>query len=53
MVRDHKGVRATPAAEYLITGGRELLTMRDALIEAARALHRVAFVPMRLGSLPS
>ena len=49
LVRDHKGVRATPAAEILITGGRELLRMRDALIETARALHRVTFVPMRLG----
>jgi DNA-binding transcriptional LysR family regulator len=49
LVRDHKGVRATPAAEILITGGRELLRMRDALIVAARALHRVTFVPMRLG----
>ena len=29
LVRDHKGVRATPAAEILITGGRELLRMRD------------------------
>ena len=49
LVRDHKGVRATPAAEILITGGRELLRMRDALIVTVRALHRVTFVPMRLG----
>jgi DNA-binding transcriptional LysR family regulator len=49
LVRDHKGVRATPAAEILITGGRELLRMRDEMIGMARALHRVTFVPMRLG----
>jgi len=49
LVRDRKGVRATPAAEILIAGGRELLKLRDDLVATARALHRVTFLPMRLG----
>jgi DNA-binding transcriptional LysR family regulator len=48
-IRDRNGVHATPAAEILITGGRELLKLRDGLIATARALHRVTFTPMRLG----
>ncbi|MEO7028143.1 MAG: LysR family transcriptional regulator [Acidobacteriaceae bacterium] len=49
LIRHGKGVTATPAAEILITGGRELLKLRDDLIATARALHRVKFAPMRLG----
>ena len=41
LVRDHKGVRTTPAAEILIVGARELIKLRDDLIATARALHRV------------
>jgi DNA-binding transcriptional LysR family regulator len=49
LVRDHKGVRTTPAAEILIVGARELIKLRDDLIATARALHRVSFRAMRLG----
>lgn len=49
LMRDHKGVRPTPAAQILITGGRELIRLRDALIATARGLHLVTYVPLRLG----
>jgi len=49
LMRYHKGVRPTPAAQILITGGRELIRLRDALIATARALHLVTFTPLRLG----
>jgi DNA-binding transcriptional LysR family regulator len=49
LMRDHKGVRPTPAAQILITGGRELIRLRDALIATARGLHLVTFSPLRLG----
>src|ERR1017187_4428208 len=49
LVRDRKGVRATPAAEILIAGGRHLLKLRDDLLATARAAHSVSFLPMRLG----
>ena len=51
-VRRHNGVRTTPAAEILVTGGRELIRQRDALIAIARALHLVTFLPFRLGFSP-
>jgi DNA-binding transcriptional LysR family regulator len=49
LVRHGKGVRATPEAEILIAGGRELLKISEKLIESARALHRVTNMPVRLG----
>jgi DNA-binding transcriptional LysR family regulator len=49
LVRNHKGVRTTPGAEILITGGREVMKILDELISTARALHQAAILPMRLG----
>jgi DNA-binding transcriptional LysR family regulator len=49
LVRDSAGVRAIPAAEILIAGGRHLLKLRDDLLATTRAAHSVAFPPMRLG----
>jgi DNA-binding transcriptional LysR family regulator len=49
LVRHGKGVSATPAAEILITGGRQLLKLREDLIATARGMHEVTFAPMRLG----
>ena len=49
LMRDSKGIRTTPSAAILIAGGRELLRLRDDLIATARSLHRVPFLPMRLG----
>ena len=44
LVRDRKGVRATPAAEILIAGGRHLLKLRDDLLATARAAYSVSFL---------
>jgi DNA-binding transcriptional LysR family regulator len=52
LIRHRKGVQATSEGDILVAGGRELLKLRDNLIETVRNLHRVTFAPMRLGFSP-
>jgi DNA-binding transcriptional LysR family regulator len=52
LIRHRKGVQPTSAGDILVAGGRELLKLRDGLIETVRNLHRVTFSPMRLGFSP-
>ena len=49
LVRYSGGVRATPAAEIMIAGGKHILKLCDELLAAARSTDTVAFLPMRLG----
>jgi len=52
LVRVPKGVKLTPAAEVLIAGARQILTLRDEVITAARASHHGTIAPLRIGFSP-
>ena len=52
LVRVPKGVKLTPAAEVLIAGARQILTLRDEVIAAARASHYGTIAPLRIGFSP-
>jgi len=52
LVRVPKGVKLTPAAEVLIAGARQILTLRDEVIAAARASHHGTIAPLRIGFSP-
>jgi hypothetical protein len=49
LVRHRGGVRATPAAEILIAGTKQILKFCDDLLVATRSADTVTFPPMRLG----
>ena len=52
LVRAPKGVKLTPAAEVLTAGARQILALRNDVIEAARASHNVSLAPLRIGFSP-
>ena len=52
LVRVPKGVKLTPAAEVLTAGARQILTLCDEVIAAARASHHGAIAPLRIGFSP-
>ncbi len=52
LVRVPKGVKLTPAAEVLIAGARQILTLRDEVIAAARASHHGSIAQLRIGVSP-
>jgi LysR family hydrogen peroxide-inducible transcriptional activator len=52
LVRVPKGVKLTPAAEVLTAGARQILALRNEVIAAARASHKVSIAPLRIGFSP-
>ena len=52
LVRVRKGVKLTPAAEVLIAGARQILTLRDEVIAATLASHHGTIAPLRIGFSP-
>ena len=48
-IRHSGGVSATPAAEILIAGSKQILKLRDDLLTATRSAETIAILPMRLG----
>jgi len=49
LVRHHGGVRATPAAEILIAGNKQITKLYNELLIAARSTNTAPFLPLRLG----
>jgi DNA-binding transcriptional LysR family regulator len=49
LVRHHGGVHATPAADILIAGSKQVLKLVDDLLAATRSVDAGTFLPMRLG----
>jgi DNA-binding transcriptional LysR family regulator len=49
LIRHRGGVRATPAAEILIAGTKQILKLCDDLLIATRSADMATFLPMRLG----
>jgi DNA-binding transcriptional LysR family regulator len=49
LVRHHGGVRATPAAEILIAGNKQIIKLYDDLLTAARSTNVAPHLPLRLG----
>jgi DNA-binding transcriptional LysR family regulator len=49
LVRHHGGVHATPAAEILIAGNKQIVKLCEDLLAAARAINTAPLLPLRLG----
>ena len=49
LVRHHGGVHATPAAEILIAGNKQIVKFCDDLLTAARSINTAPLLPLRLG----
>jgi DNA-binding transcriptional LysR family regulator len=49
LVRHPGGVHATPAAEILIAGNKQIVKLCDDLLTAARSINNAPLLPLRLG----
>ncbi|MEO8737260.1 MAG: hypothetical protein ABI380_12060, partial [Edaphobacter sp.] len=49
LIRHHGGVHATPAAEILIAGNKQIVRLCDDLLTAARSVNTAPLLPLPLG----